>query len=371
MPPNSSNIILELLAKSVAKLEGQRKKTVEDNIAIVEPDKLLKKPKLQVDDIKSKTNPRRKYSNEDLVKAVVYNHLKEVAPQLAKQFNTEQTFKKTELNLRDIVRPWKRSQQLKENLLDKCSKKKNRKIGFATRFTPDEDHTIQDHIEKAGEGKVDVEALATHLNRAKGSIWCRIKLLKKTGGGKTTRKRFTLVEDQTLIEMLIIPRLTREKLSEIKLVSHQTAEMAHQLDKHETGVRNRWHVNLQPLLLQYYAGTLNLRVERMLANHLNETYENISDIDWSRVAVRQEFAGQTEISLKLLFSKLGYNSNTKFNKVRTEVTLQQIADYSENVYGEGAQGKAKEASSSKLEHQEKVIAFFESKVKELGIMDFL
>ena len=95
MSPNSSNLILELLAKSVAILEGQKRKNVQDKTALFKPDRLLKKPKLEVDDRKSKSNARSKDSSEDLVKAVVYNHLKEVAPQLAKQFDTEQTFKKT------------------------------------------------------------------------------------------------------------------------------------------------------------------------------------------------------------------------------------------------------------------------------------
>ena len=53
------------------------------------------------------------------------------------------------------------------------------------------------------------------------------------------------------------------------------------------------------------------------------------------------------------------------------MTLQLIAEYSEMVNGEGAQGRAKETLSSKVEQQKNVITFFESKVEELGIVDFL
>ena len=54
----------------------------------------------------------------------------------------------------------------------------------------------------------------------------------------------------------------------------------------------------------------------------------------------------------------------------SEVTQQQVADPSQLVYGEGAQGRAKGASAIKMSRQTEVIAFFEGKEEELGIGDF-
>ena len=85
---------------------------------------------------------------------------------------------------------------------------------------------------------------------------------------------------------------------------------------------------------------------------------------------RPEFAGHTEKSIKSIYFHLRKNSSLKFNLVSSEVTLQQMVDYSELVYGEGAQGRVIETSANKLERQKRVIAFFERKVKDLGIVNF-
>ena len=84
-----------------------------------------------------------------------------------------------------------------------------------------------------------------------------------------------------------------------------------------------------------------------------------------------KFAGHAENSLKHIYSTIRLNSSRKFNLVYSEVTLQKMVDYSELVYGEGAQGKAQGVSANKLGRQKEVIAFFEKKVEELWIVDFL
>ena len=109
----------------------------------------------------------------------------------------------------------------------------------------------------------------------------------------------------------------------------------------------------------------------MLANYLVENFTEFSFIDWSMVVARPEFSGHTEKSLKSIYSHLRYHSSLRFNVMSSEVTLQQVVDYSEVVYGEGAQGRVKGASDNKLGCQKEVIAFFEGKVKELGIVHFL
>ena len=109
----------------------------------------------------------------------------------------------------------------------------------------------------------------------------------------------------------------------------------------------------------------------MLANHIAETYSDLSSVDWAEVVVKPEFAGHTRNSLKAIYSNIRISSSRKFNVVSSEVTLRQVVDYSELVYGEGAQGQVIGTYDNKLGRQKMVIAFFESKVEELGIVGFL
>ena len=144
------------------------------------------------------------------------------------------------------------------------------------------------------------------------------------------------------------------------------------LNKKNRSVVNRWNNNLQPWLLHHYSGTLNLRVEVLLANYLVQIATDVSFIDWPKVVSRPEFVGHTKNSLAHIFGCLRKHASEKFNLVNSEVTFQQVADYSELVYGEGAQGhRAIGTSATKLVRQKDVIAFFERNLKELGIVGFL
>ena len=152
------------------------------------------------------------------------------------------------------------SKQLMKNLdTNYCEIQKPRQfrskiIKLARSFTRDEDDLIKAAMEEAGNEKVDYQSLAELLNRQKTSVMSRVDIIKRTGGVKKTKKFFTLVEDLTLIETLIIPRLSTQKLSEFNLPTNQCVDLSIQLDKTVTGVRYRWSMNLQPWLLQHYSG---------------------------------------------------------------------------------------------------------------------
>ena len=62
----------------------------------------------------------------------------------------------------------------------------------------------------------------------------------------------------------------------------------------QPGVKSRWQTCLQPWLLQFYAGILNLRVEKTLANYITNEYTDFTSIDWKKVAEKKEFEGYTE-----------------------------------------------------------------------------
>ena len=375
MPPNGSNLIQELLAKSVKKFQEQLMENLEDAATLAEQDRLLMKTKLMIADDDTKPQYKMislKEPTENLTKAVVYNHLNEVAPVLAKEFKTEHSFKRTELRLKEVVRTAVKLKYNNRHVFAPSPKNKNYQLpGGKRSITPDEDDQIKAAIEEAGETKVNITALAKQLNRDYGSVKHRIELLKKTGGRKKVSRSFTLVEDYTLLETLIIPRISNEKLSEILLLEFHCTNLAAQLDKTTNGIRYRWHCSIQPWLLQHYSGTLNLRIERRMANFLAKTFKNVLEINWSMVLVMEEFAGHTETSMKQLLFNLQKGARKKLNLEKSELSLQYVADYCEQVYGEGAQGRAKRALAVKMKRQKDIIDFFERKIKELGIVDFL
>ena len=106
----SLNLILEILPKSVEKLRKQQ--ADQDDRAYIAHTNNLKKSKPRLnDDAKLICITSSKDSPENLSRALVYNHLLEVAPELAKQFGTELMFKRTDLQLRELVKVFNKSKQ--------------------------------------------------------------------------------------------------------------------------------------------------------------------------------------------------------------------------------------------------------------------
>jgi len=246
---------------------------------------------------------------------------------------------------------------------------KNRTTGTKRRkFIAVEDDVIRAAMSQGGE--IDSKEVAKQLNRCEKSVINRAEILKRTGGKKMKICRFSLPEDLMILETLILPRLMNEKLSAITLTNHCVKELATQTNRGKEVVIRRWLSTLQPTLLQHHTGTLNLRVERMMANHIVENYRDYSDIRWEEVAARKEYAGHTVSSLKDMFlSKL---KNAASQKYKTgDVTLSKISDYCELVYGEGSSSRLRSMDKPRLQRQQDVINYFEGKVEELGIKDFL
>ena len=250
--------------------------------------------------------------------------------------------------------------------------KKNKQgpLRINKQFTLKEDEVINNALKKADEcdQNINFSMIAKQLQRGTNSVRQRSILLKRTGG-KRTMNNYTLIEDQIIIETLVIPRLSKEKLPQILMVGpHYTesAGLSKRLRKSQNGTTKRWEITLHPWLLQHYSGTLNMRVERMLINHIADTYPDFSSIDWSKVAAKSEFVGHTQVSLRGICFNIRDKTKNKFKTGRKEVTMQDMTKYCELVYGDG-----RPKASSKLERQGEVIEFFKRKVEELGIKDFL
>ena len=317
--------------------------------------------------------------SERLATAVALAHMGKVAPELARELARElkKQFKVPEVcvTLEEMVKVYKQKEGKGKRSDNEATLKrtvKNRVTGVKKkRFTQDEDEFIKEAID---EGKVNITTISKHLNRNSGSVHNRIELLKRSDDSISRWTGFDLTEDLAILETLVLPRLQKDKLSNIYFhrQDYGVRELTQQLKRGSLDtLTKRWVGMLQPTLLQHYSGTLNLRVERMLANHIVESYRDYSDIRWEEVAARREFAGHTIISLKNIYlTNLRANTGLKFSINSSEVSLKDITLYSEEVYGKGKLSQAL-PSKVKLQRQKEVIAFVEGKVEELGIKDFL
>ena len=316
-------------------------------------------------------------STDDLVKGLVFNFLKESTPDLAKKFEEAFSFCHTQMQLEDVMEHF--GMHIKGSLLcaerrveqklrpkpEKPVGKKNRSTGCRVRkFTQDEDEVIKEVMAQVGKvNPADCKALATRLDRGYRSIQARIESLQ-INSGTYRRKTFTFIEDCLILETLILPRLKIEKLSKILLSNCHFEKLAADLNRKLHSVRHRWEGNLQPTLLQYYAGTLNMQVEKILANFIADTFDHFSEINWPLVASRPEFAGHTEQSLKnMYFQELLSSTRKILGNQDDEVTPRQVAEHTREKNPAWRKNKEKQ--------QQALIAFFEREVDQLGIKGFL
>ena len=191
-------------------------------------------------------------------------------------------------------------------------------------------------VKKVAQGDDVIRKLCKTLGRegknGRKAVYQRWKYFMRTYGLKTTgHKPFSLLEDLLVIDN-IVDRLGDQKLVDLLLSSRDQVVKEHFSQRSSVSVRDRWSTILKPMLLQHFAGTLNLGVERKLANHILETYTDALEIDWQEVAGTLEFPGHTVHSLKKIYiGKLTWNASQKLGVGSKEVSLQDVADYANRV----------------------------------------
>ena len=223
-------------------------------------------------------DPEEVAFNEDqLIRGLVHNYLKETSPELAGVFEQSFSFTSlyTDLQLSEVVEHFRKTAVNAKGKQSskvegagvgtkdkKAGERKNRPIGYKVkRFSHAEDEVIREAIANA-DGKINHNALAKRLNRGHRSIQNRIESLK-LNDGIHRYKNYSQAEDFTILETLILPRLKQgEKLSKIVLSNCHYEQLAKDLNRRVHSVRNRWQGSLQPCLLKFYAGTLNLQVKK-------------------------------------------------------------------------------------------------------------
>jgi len=227
-------------------------------------------------------------------------------------------------------------------------------------FTPREDSLILAKIEDMGDD-LNIIQLAKELGREQAAVRHRVKKLKSGDTGRK-HKLFSLAEDEAILEK-VLPGLHDNKLHELVLHNDKSlGDLAAALGRPNKGasLALRWVNNLQPWIMQHYAGTLNLDIRMMLVNHLAETYHSRESIDWNAVADKSEFAGNTCTHLKHTFSHLFKRSQN------TECTSwkEKLANCRRYI------SQARKCMKSKLRRIQ-VIQYFENYVKNQELDDFL
>ena len=221
-----------------------------------------------------------------------------------------------------------------------------------------------ERVKQAVANNEDYKSVAAELGRSSKSVHHKMFQMKGNSGSQCKGKVFTFNEDLHILDK-IIPRLEFQKLTSAGFLSQsQFLELAKELHRNGGSIRARWEGILQPWLLQHYAGTSGFRIERMLTSLVAEKFNDHKGIDWSEILNQhKDFAGHTTASIRQTYHKVHHLvRNTKEGK--KDVSLQEVADFAAAVY---QPGKERQEPAAKVVHREKIILYFKERVAELGI----
>ena len=225
-------------------------------------------------------------------------------------------------------------------------------------FSKEEDEKILRAIETANaNGKpLMISELCKEINRPYHSTRDRVWKLKNKKG---PRQRFTLSEDLIIIDE-VLKYIGQETLREIPLPN--PGKLSQQLKRKETSCKSHWQYYLKPMLLQYYAGTLNLDVRFMLVDYLAKVYLTLEEVRWEElVRARPEFSGHTDSSLRYQFIELHKILRKGKLMDDSESSLEDIARASKRYFQQRRQRGIAEA---KLQRQREITTYFDNFIKK-------
>merc|ERR1712112_635120 len=116
----------------------------------------------------------------------------------------------------------------------------------------------------------EIEKLAKELGRPLTIVKTRIHNLNNSGHkvGKMTEN-----ESRIIIDTILKKRMVDSKLHDSKHLSvDDWKSLAVQMGRSRSVVENHWHQILQPWLLQYFSGTLNLPIKLPLLSFIKDNF---------------------------------------------------------------------------------------------------
>ena len=387
------------------------------------PDGLMKLIKDSQQTQPREGNAKLEEDEEKLIKSIVFQHLRTVAPSLALEFKrthcaTQCCFSESDPELQ--VELFKKSlteslakavvSEHKADLVSQEELKVNKRIG---RVMKKDTYTAEEvlRIKKAIANNENMGALAKEMGRTYKSVSLKIWTMRRVEGflrGKYTveenervrqavknnedykkvakelrrdprtvftkmmmmksnpnwdqgqKKRAFSLEEDLLILDTVIPNLKFQKLSGPGCFSLSDAiQLSKELQRNYRSVKLHWESTLQRWLLQHYNGTSGLRVEKMLTCLVAQRYTDHMGIDWSDI-VNQHKEFAGHTSPSIRKIFHTCLRFTKKQKRTDTVSLQEVAECTA-VY------QAKKESPAKTVRREKIIEYFKKRVEEMGL----
>ena len=259
----------------------------------------------------------------------------------------------------------------KAKRINNNGKTTTKKLHVKVQYTKEEDDQILNAIETYGDN-LNYCKLAKQLGRTNGSVHTRVKKLRRGERSRKQKTLFTLEEDLLIMDS-VLPDLHKFPLKDLVISSSGEIiqKFSTDLNRNKINISKRWRDDLQPWILQYYNGTLNLDIRRMLLNYLKDTFGSRDAIDWLLVAKRPDFVGHTESSLRRVFftSVDIVRRHEKLKNLKSEeITLNQIADVANECFNDKF---SRRLSVRILRRQTEVIDHFKNYIDKHGITNFI
>jgi len=226
------------------------------------------------------------------------------------------------------------------------------------KFSPEE----TERIRQAVSNDEDHKSVAAELKRSERTVHSKMLSIKGKPIKQLKYRRMSIDEDLRILDE-IIPCLRCRSLSSSGgfLTQSEWLSLAKETGRVITSLRNRWERTLQPWLLQHRAGTTGLRIEGMLTRLVAEKFTSHKGIDWEEILHQhKEFKGQTSASLSGIYQKVRNHAREQ----KRDNNLVEVAEFAAEVY---QPGKEKQEQDVKIAHREKISQYFERRVADLGI----
>jgi len=165
-------------------------------------------------------------------------------------------------------------------------------------FSTEEDSEILEFVEKEGK---KWSALAMQLGRT-NSVTVKDRYDVLTNEYKNGS--YSLSEDKTILgEVFAVDRDGKN------ITAEDWKRIGEKLKRKPQRVKNHWLSTLEPVLMRYKAGTLNMDVKKVLLDHLVKNNMNYTqDVDWKELAKLPKFAGSNSVYLAIQLSIMKQNT---------------------------------------------------------------
>ena len=194
-------------------------------------------------------------------------------------------------------------------------------------FSPKEDKTILDYVNKHGLSTKTIETLTLRLGRSSPTaVRARLNILSS----KTERKpRQWTLEDDTLMVKFVVKNFMHKDSNELpeKLKRCDVENFAKNMQRSTNTVYYHWKNPVLPILKTHIIG-LNLEEnwlwqKRLMMHIIEEKIERSSDINYYELLAK-EIIGQTYTSLSHMVRQFSYKTQNSVKVLSNDILWQRV-----------------------------------------------